>query len=455
MSATPAVPTPPTGELPPIAPAVDRPFTLNAARLRAWGLKSFLARLDEGPFTGAGFWSMVDQGVVSAGNFLTTILLARCLSQSEYGIYALIFAMMLLMNYLNSAVIAYGLSLHGAVGSEVELRSLTGGSLVLAAGLALILGLATGSVAAFFHAAFLAPWILLALLFWQLQETTRRALMCRLRFRDAVGGDALSYLGQTACIAFLFFAHRLTITSAFGAIAATSAAAILLQARQLRLTRPDFRGALRLLPKFWGTGRWALLVVFTQAFIGQSLLWFLAFRGIAEVASFQSILNLVRGTNPVMFAIGSVLLPTVASLQKNSGEGLRVARRYGLLGAVLLLPCYAAIFAFPGMVLRLFYGAGSPYVQSGTEVRVLVVGSALTYVTHILTMYYFGLSRSDVVFRSELVATATAVIGGLLLVTRGGVLGAAIAYDLIYAAEAATFIWYLYLGVPARLARQE
>ena len=103
----------------------------------------------------------------------------------------------------------------------------------------------------------------------------------------------------------------------------------------------------------------------------------------------------------------------------------------------------------------MLYGASSPYLLSGTEVRVLVIGSALAYVAHILTMYYFGLSRSDVVFHCELVAAATAVVGGLLLVTREGVLGAAVAYDLIYAAEAAAFIWYLRVSAPAALARQE
>jgi len=412
---------------------------LTPAKLRVWGRQWA---------TDAGFWSVVDQGAVSAGNFLTTILVARCLLPSEYGIYALLFALMLFMIFLDSAVIVYGLSLHGAVGTEAELRSLAGGSLVLAGGLAVILGLATGTVAALFHRAFLAPWVLLALLFWQLQETTRRALMSRLRFREAVVGDALSYLGQTACIAFLFAGHRLTITSAFGAMAATSAGAALLQAFQLKLTLPDFRGAFRLLPKFWHTGRWALLVGVAQAFIGQALLWFLALRGMSEVASFQSILNLVRGTNPVMFAIGSVLLPTVASLQKDSEAGLRAARRYGVLGAVLLLPFFALIFAFPGKVLRLLYGAGSPYVGAGTGLRVLVVGSAVAYVVHVLTMYYFGLSRSDVVFRCELVAAATAVVGGFLLVTRDGVLGASIAYDLIYIAEAAAFIWFLRRAAP-------
>jgi O-antigen/teichoic acid export membrane protein len=419
---------------------------LTPSKLRVWGRQWA---------KDAGFWSIVDQGTVSAGNFLTTILLARCLLPSEYGIYALLFALMLFMIFLDSAVIVYGLSLHGAVGTDAELRSLAGGSLVLAGGLALILGLATGAVAALFHRAFLAPWIFLALLFWQLQETTRRALMSRLRFREAVGGDALSYLGQTACIGFLFVGHRLTIASAFGAMAATSAAAALLQAFQLKLTLRDFRGAFHLLPRFWDTGRWAMLVGVAQAFIGQALLWFLAVRGTAEVASFQAILNLLRGTNPIMFAIGSVVLPTVASLQGNSEGGLSVARRYGVLGVVPLLPYFTVVFVFPRMVLRLLYGAASPYVGSETGLRVLVVGSALMYVVHVLTMYYFGLSRSDVVFRCELVAAATAVVGGFLLVTRQGVLGAAMAFDLIYVAEAVAFIWYLRCGSHAMVVRQE
>ena len=295
----------------------------------------------------AGFWSMVDQGAVSAGNFLTTILLARCLLPSEYGIYALLFALMLMMNGFHSAFIWYGLSLLRASKSEAEIRPLAGGSLVLTAGLAILLGTATSTTAVFFHRASLAPWLLLALLFWQLQETTRRALMCRLRFRDALWGDALSYLGQTACIGFLLFGHRLTIASAFGVMAATSAAAALLQAAQLKLTLPDFRGAFRLLPRFWDTGRWALLVSVAQAFIGQALLWFLAFAGTAEVASFQSALNPLRATNPVMFGIGSVLLPTVAAQQGKPAAGLCAARRYGLLGA-RTSAVFRGDFHFPG-----------------------------------------------------------------------------------------------------------
>ena len=34
-------------------------------------------------------WTLVDQGVVSAGNFLLNVLLARTLSEEDYGEFAL------------------------------------------------------------------------------------------------------------------------------------------------------------------------------------------------------------------------------------------------------------------------------------------------------------------------------------------------------------------------------
>ena len=407
-------------------------------------MKSYLRRW----VADAGFWSMVDQGVVSAGNFLTTILVARALLPPEYGIYALLFGLMLFAISLYMAVIAYGLSLHGAVGTDAELRQLAGGSLVLAAVLGIALGAAAGVVAVFFHRASLAPWILLAVLFWQLQETTRRALISRLRLREAVWGDALSYLGQAACVAYLFVGHRLTLTSAFATMAVTSATAALFQVSQLKLIPPDFRGALRLLPKFWGVGRWALLANIAQAFIGPALLWLLAFGGTAEAASFQSLLNLVRVVNPVMFAIGGVLLPTVAA-NRDGPAGLRATRRYGLLGLVVLLPYFVVIFISPSATLRLLYGTDSAYAGLGTELRVLVIGSAFAYVAYVLGMYYYGLSRSDIVLRCGLVAAATAVVGGLVLVTHAGVLGAAATYDLTFAAGTGAFVWFLRRPAPS------
>jgi O-antigen/teichoic acid export membrane protein len=416
----------------------------------AWTKQVFVKGLIGRWKSDPGFWSLADQGSVSAGNFVTTVLLARALTPSEYGIYALLFALMQFMYSLHAAVILYGLSLHGASGTDAALRPLAGGSLVLTMGLGTVLGAATGAVAILFNQSRLVPWILLAFLSWQLQEATRRALMSRLRHRDAVWGDALSYLGQALLIAYVFVGHRLTLAFAFQAMAATSAVAWAFQMAQLKLTFSDFYGASRLVPKFWDAGRWALLAKIAEAFIGQALLCLLGFGGMIKVASFQSVLNLLRVTNPVMFAIGSVVLPSVAA-QKESAAGLRAVRRYSLVGGLVLLPYYAVILAFPAMALRWIYGAGSPYAKLGLELRVLVLGCVFAYVAHILTMFYFGLSRSDVALRCELIAAAVTVVAGVVLVTEAGVLGAAVAYDLTFAVLVGAFAWFLGHRTPAAL----
>lgn len=392
---------------------------------------------------------MGDQGVVSAGNFVTAILLARALVPSEYGIFALLYALMLFMVSLHSALIAYGLSLQGAAGTDAELRPLAGGSLVLTLGLGTVLGLATGLVAILFHRAWLLPWILLALLFWQLQETTRRALMSRLRHRDAIWGDAVSYLGQAVCVGYLFAGHRLTLASAFGAMAATSATALLVQVVQLRLAPVNFSGALRLLPRFWGVGRWALLANVAQAFMGQAVLWLLALAGIAQVASFQSVLNVLRVTNPVMLAVGSVVLPGVAVQQGKSAAGLRTARRYSVLGALVLLPYFALVLVAPDLMLRLLYGTGSAYAGLGLELQILTFGFAFLYLGHVLGSFYYGLGRSDIVLRCQMVAAVATVAAGSILAVRFGVIGAAIAFDLSTLTQAAAFAWFLRRGVAA------
>lgn len=44
-----------------------------------------------------GFWAIADQGVVSLGNFLTTIIVARAVSPEVYGIWTVILGLILFL----------------------------------------------------------------------------------------------------------------------------------------------------------------------------------------------------------------------------------------------------------------------------------------------------------------------------------------------------------------------
>jgi O-antigen/teichoic acid export membrane protein len=391
------------------------------------------------------FWALLDQGCVSGGNFLTTILLARALEPAQYGVYALLYGIILTMNNVHSALIWYGMSLKAAICSEDELGSLVGGALAITGWLGLLLGVVLVAVAIFFCTKAAALLILVAMLFGQLQETTRRALMARLRYRDAVYGDALSYLGQAGCIAYLLSRRRSGLAEVFAVLAISSAAGMLLQAIQLRLALSNLKRRPRLISGLWRVGRWALVANLVHNGGTQVLLWFLAFFGTAKVASFQATTNVLNATNPIAYSVGNVILPTVAS--GRGKDAFANTKHHGIRGAMFIAPFMVLVIIAPHLVLRCFYGADSAYLRLERELRMLIIANLIAYVAYILGAYYYGLGRSDVVLWANCGGSAAILLVGLYLCFRYGTLGAVEAYDLSVAARAAVLFWWLHDGV--------
>ena len=88
------------------------------------------------------FLAVSDQGVISLGNFLTGILLARHLTQSEYGTFALIIGVVISANSLHSALIGQPLTVYGAKTDAKGVGLLATGSLLMTIGISLFLNIA-------------------------------------------------------------------------------------------------------------------------------------------------------------------------------------------------------------------------------------------------------------------------------------------------------------------------
>src|SRR3712207_576545 len=104
------------------------------------------------------------------------------------------------------------------------------------------------------------PWAVTALVLWQLQETLRRTFMAQLRHRHALPGDAVSFLGQAACIGALAAANALTLQTALMAVALTSGVAAAVQWLQVRVASVPRRELSRLAREYWSHGRWLLVI---------------------------------------------------------------------------------------------------------------------------------------------------------------------------------------------------
>ena len=98
-------------------------------------------------------WTLIDQGVVSFGNFLLNVLLARTLVEEEYGEFALFLGAIFILRNVDYSFISYPLSVRLCNASDGERARLLGNTILLATALALVLGVASRTVS--FYALFL------------------------------------------------------------------------------------------------------------------------------------------------------------------------------------------------------------------------------------------------------------------------------------------------------------
>jgi O-antigen/teichoic acid export membrane protein len=395
--------------------------SLRAGRSRLWRR-----------FEMTGVWAIGDQAVVSLGNFLTTIILARHFSPEVYGIWAVIFGLILFLNVIHASLITYPLTIKAAALDEEAMRRLVKGSLSLTVILTVPLGLALCGAAWLIGQPYLGLWGWLALFFWQLQEITRRALMARLAFRKALFSDAISYLGQAALVWMLAQSGELSPERCLGIVAATCGMAALVQAVLLGLlraagARPEFKN---LAGAFWQTGRWVLWSNVATNFSIQVVPWSLfLIRGAGDAAGFQAVSNLLGFSHPIMLSLGNIIIPA-AALARARG-GLRAARRvaivYAAQGGLLLLPYFVALALFPKQFLALFYSARSPYLELDGALRLFTLAYLFYYFSLVLKFLLNALEENRSQFIAELSSSLLLAIMIIPLVFAYGLTGGLIA----------------------------
>lgn len=372
------------------------------------------------------FWSLVDQGVVSSGNFVTNILLARILPPGEYGVYAILLGVVFFLSTLQNSLLVYPLLVKGATVDPTSLRRLTSSSLILTAALALPLGVTVLIAAGLVGRLQLGPWVLGAVFFGQLQQTLRGAFMADLRYREVLWGDALSYQGQPILILALAQMGQPSLEVVFGAIALTSGVAGLLQLIQLGLRVTNRLEMQSWAKDSWGIGSWLLLSNLTTIFTIPAFSWALAFfHGSEKVAAYEAVGNLLKITNPVMAAVINLIVPAAAQarLKVSVDAARRVTVRYGAQFGALLLPYYIALLLWPREILEAFYGPRSAYLGFEVALRLYVLCYTFTYVAQVLGAFLLAIEKSRSNFLSQIASTLTALSLGLPLTAIYGVMG--------------------------------
>ncbi len=363
------------------------------------------------------FWSVADQGVVSLGTFLTSIMLARSLSPGDYGAYSALLAGLLFLNGIHAALVTSPLSVEGAATDPATLRRYSTAGVLFTIVLAVPSGLLLAAPAGLVRSS-LWIWAPVWLILWQVQETMRRSLMCGLGHKRAVWGDAVSYLGQAVLIWAGWRTGSLTLERAFAIIALTSGAAAVLQAVQAGLARVELAELRRLARGFWKFGSWMLYGCFASVFGSQAFFWMLALsKGPQETASLQAVANVLGVCHPLMFGLGNLLVPVVARAKAIGGFPLawRSAREQGVRFGMVLLAFFGILFLWPHTILAMLYGPASPYAGLVGPLRLFVVSYAFLYVAQVLGLFLTGDGDARAAFQVQLSGAFSSLLLGLPL----------------------------------------
>ncbi len=400
-----------------------------------------LAKLLSSNFFRRGFWAMGDQGVVSTGNFVTNILLIRHLPKDAFGVFVLVLEQILFLNSLQAAMIVYPMSLHGAKMPAEQFRKFATGCLILAGIFALPLMAVMCGFAGFvsWKAKSVGMPLEIGILaacataLWQLQELLRRGLIAQIRYSAVVWGDGISYLGQAAALlAVVHFRNELNLPVVLCIMGLTSAAAAVLQALQIGLTRFGIGELKPLARDCWTHGRWAMAACFVTLLTASSFGWLLAgVYGLAAVGAFGVLGTVLKLSNPIQSSINGLITPVVSRAHARLGASgaVRSALKYAAVGGAMLLPYYALLLIFPYQSLRIATKNQAVYMTSEmvTSLRIYVFSFALIYMSSILGTILNGLGRSKLGFFAQALNMFITVLIALPLIywlgVRGAVLG--------------------------------
>jgi O-antigen/teichoic acid export membrane protein len=384
-----------------------------------------------------GVWSLADQAVLSAGNFLTSWLLLRT-QALWYGNYFTLITIIWFLNNLHMAMVTYPISITSAGITDSELRRRVRRAL----GMTLLLLIPESIAIAFGTAATvnwrLVPWVIVALAVWQLQETLRRALMARLEHRRAILGDVVSYLGQAAAIFLIIHHGTISIEMAFAIIALSSGIGAVIQILQLQLylpsNTPPIHTALKQARHHLSLGQWILLGNLITLLSVYSIPWFMRyFHGPAGVAMYSAVLLVLNASNPLLASVANLITPVVAKIKAEAEaigktgyrESQRAAIKYSIQGALVLYPFFAVLLILPNLALHIFYKHGSPYLQLATPMRIFTFAYALAYLSAMMNSYLCGLGKSRLPFIGQVANAIVTCLITLPLVAKFGLIGAA------------------------------
>lgn len=310
--------------------------------------------------------TLLDQVVVSGSNFATGILLVRGLGLAEFGKFTVAYAILLLANSVQLSFISSPMLTLGSLCSTPEetrafVRGMYGVQLAFCAVASLLAAVAAlgyillhpGAVPLTFVLAFTV-----AVVFFLMQDWLRRYYFTIGKAGVSVWNDAISYVGQLVLLCLLLWMRRLTVETAFWAIALTSALAFGIGVVMARLsstvaeTREAWRQARGISLDLGIANQLQWLVYQGAMLVGASVV------GPQAAGGVRATQNVIGPVNVAFQAMENIVPIRAAEEMRRGGirQASRFLFRFGVTGFVALLVVFFTTSLFSAKFLAFFYG---------------------------------------------------------------------------------------------------
>ncbi len=397
---------------------------------------------------------ILDQAIVSAGNFTLTLLLARFLNLNEFGLFSLIWLFVLFFSSIQNAVIISPMLTLGGKKEKLTLNRFLHGMLLIEvlylSGILVILLL----LSIFLHflslkeeLAKLIPFFSLATLSFLLNEFYRRYFIIQGKLNLLITIDIIAYIGQIALILIISIKNSLNLKWAFISIFVAFTLSNFVSYTQTLKTRIGRLYLKQLTLKIWNFSKWLLYSALLQwgsgnffIIVASSVL------GNWTVGVIKATQNIMGILHVIFISLENILPTKFSQIYKKSGyiALISVFKKLIKVGIILSVLFILIIVLLAPKIMTILYG------EKYAQFSYLLIGFAIVYLLiyiNMLQRYVIRtIEKTKTIFISYVITTIFSIISSYPLIKWLGLNGVIIG---MVAVQILTYI-FLYKEIKQR-----
>ena len=373
----------------------------------------------------------MDQALVSAVNFATTIALVRWIGLRSFGVFSLIWMAVLFAIGVQQACISQPLLTISGKHAKSERQTYYGAVLWLQLAFTALLFvvswascLAVSTIVRKEELVAVALPVAVLIAAKQAHGFVRSVYFAREKRAGVLTNDAIAYLGQIALLFYVWKSGRLDLGTTLWSIALPSLLAVGIGVAgygTFRTTKADLK---RVATRHWIFSRWLVAKAVLQWFSSNYFLIaagaVLGTTALGAVKAAQTMLGVLH----VFFLAMENIVPVQAArihLEKGTSALANYMERLAWSGTVLTLAISMIVMAWPEMLLRLVYGHSSADLV--LALRALAVLYVFVFEVAVLQLLFRTLEHTRPIFVSFAVTALISLVVAYPVVNAFGLTG--------------------------------